>query len=72
VKYTDDDTEFDTDSSKIMIEGWNSEIIVTTFIQLFHTLLSNKNKSLRKFHRIANSIIILDEIQSIPFYTGNL
>ncbi|MDN5317287.1 MAG: CRISPR-associated endonuclease/helicase Cas3, partial [Thermoanaerobacterium sp.] len=72
MKYTDDDTEFDTDSSKIMIEGWNSEIIVTTFIQLFHTLLSNKNKSLRKFHRIANSIIILDEIQSIPFYYWKL
>lgn len=58
--------EFEPDSAKIMIEGWNSEIIVTTFVQLFHTLLTNRNKNLRKFHRINNSIIILDEIQSIP------
>ncbi len=72
VKYNDNETEFDTEKSKIMIEGWNSEIIVTTFIQLFHTLLSNRNSALRKFHRIANSIIILDEIQSIPFYYWKL
>jgi len=58
--------EFESNAAKIMIEGWNSEIIVTTFVQLFHTLFSNRNRSLRKFHRISNSIIILDEIQSIP------
>lgn len=58
--------DFEFDSSKILIEGWNSEIIVTTFIQFFNTLISNKNRSIRKFHRIAGSIIILDEIQTIP------
>ena len=62
----DKNDEFETDVAKIMIEGWNSEIIVTTFIQLFHTLISNKNRSLRKFHKLNGSIIILDEIQSIP------
>ena len=62
----DKNEEFESDSAKIMIEGWNSEIIVTTFVQLFHTLISNRNKSLRKFHRLNNSIIVLDEIQSIP------
>ncbi|MDI6618632.1 MAG: CRISPR-associated helicase Cas3' [Clostridiales bacterium] len=67
VKYTKGNMEFETDKAKIMIEGWNSEIIVTTFIQLFHTIISNKNSALRKFHRLANSIIILDEVQSIPF-----
>lgn len=64
--YKKDDNEFETDEAKILIEGWNAEIIVTTFVQLFHTLISNKNKSIRKYHRFANSIIILDEVQSIP------
>lgn len=58
--------DFDFDASKILIEGWNSEIVVTTFIQFFHTLISNKNRSIRKFHRIAGSIVILDEVQTIP------
>ncbi len=55
------------DKSRILIEGWNSEIIVTTFIQFFYSLISNKNRSLRKFHNMANSIILLDEIQSVPY-----
>jgi len=65
--YKKDENEFEPDEAKILIEGWNSEIIVTTFVQLFHTLLSNRNKTLRKFHRLSNSIILLDEVQSIPF-----
>jgi len=65
--YKKGDDVYEPDDAKILIEGWNSEIIVTTFIQLFNTLLSNKNSSLRKFHRLSGSIIILDEVQSIPF-----
>jgi CRISPR-associated endonuclease/helicase Cas3 len=63
---TRDDEEFEGLKSLFLIEGWNSEIIVTTFVQFFHTIVSNKNRSLRKFHTIANSIVILDEVQSIP------
>lgn len=61
------DEELNLNKSQLLTEGWYSEIIITTFIQLFYTLFSNKNKSLRKFHNIANSIILLDEIQSIPY-----
>ncbi|WP_353685116.1 CRISPR-associated helicase Cas3' [Thermodesulfovibrio sp. 3907-1M] len=64
--YKTQEKEYKPDEAEILIEGWNSEIIITTFVQLFHTLFSNKNSSLRKFHRLANSIIILDEIQTIP------
>mgnify|MGYP001159250719 FL=1 len=58
--------EFEYNASKILTESWNSEIIVTTFVQLFHTLISNRNRSIMKFHRISGSIVILDEVQSIP------
>lgn len=66
VYYKDRGSEFEPDEAKILIEGWNAEIIVTTFVQVFHALISNSNRSLRKFHRFADSIIILDEVQSIP------
>ncbi|ADL43516.1 CRISPR-associated HD domain protein [Caldicellulosiruptor obsidiansis OB47] len=56
---------FDTDVAKLLIEGWNSNIIVTTFVQFLESILTNKNSNMRKFHRIANSIIILDEVQAI-------
>jgi len=63
----DDNEEYDISNSKILIEGWNSEFIITTFIQFFYSLIGNKNSFLRKFHNITNSIILLDEIQSIPY-----
>ncbi len=52
--------------SSLLIEGWNSEIIFTTFIQFFYGVITNRNRTARKFHNIINSIIILDEVQSIP------
>ncbi len=70
---TDDmDKEKDIDESLALIESWESEIVVTTFIQLFYTLIGYKNRSLKKFHNIVNSIIILDEVQNIPIEYWNL
>jgi CRISPR-associated endonuclease/helicase Cas3 len=66
IYYKTYEDEYESDEAKILIEGWNSEIVITTFVQLFHTLVSNRNRSIRKFHKLANSIIILDEVQSIP------
>jgi len=66
VKYKTEENEFDVDKSLLLLEGWNSEVIVTTFWQLFNTLFSNRNKQLRKFNKLANSIIILDEVQAVP------
>ncbi len=56
----------DLNKSLLLMEGWNSEIVITTFVQLFHSLITNRNRATRKFHNILNSIIILDEVQSIP------
>lgn len=58
--------DVDYDVAKLLIEGWNSEIILTTFVQLFHTIFTNRNKLIRKFHRLANAIIVIDEVQAIP------
>ncbi len=66
VFYATANNEFEPDEAQFLIEGWNSEIIVTTFVQFFHSLFTNKNRSLRKFHNIVNSIVILDEVQAIP------
>lgn len=63
---TEDNDEYKTEESLLLLEGWNAEIIVTTFWQYFYTLFSNKNKLLRKFNKLANSIIILDEVQAVP------
>lgn len=64
--YKNEEESLTYDVSEYLIENWDSQIIVTTFIQLFQTLFSNKNRNLKKFHSFSNAIIILDEIQAIP------
>lgn len=49
----------------LLMEGWNSEFIVTSFVQLFHSLITNRNSTAMKFPNIINSIIILDEVQAL-------
>jgi CRISPR-associated endonuclease/helicase Cas3 len=50
---------------KLFVESWESSMVVTTFVQFFHTVIGYKNSFLKKFHNIINSIVILDEVQNI-------
>lgn len=40
--------------------------VITTFVKVFETLLSNKNSTLLKLPNFSNAIFLLDEIQSLP------
>ena len=55
------------DRAQFVIENWDTPIVLTTFWQFFHSIITGDNANLRKFHNIANSVIILDEIQSMPY-----
>jgi CRISPR-associated endonuclease/helicase Cas3 len=63
---TNENTLVEGINAQILIEGWNSEIIITTFQQFFSTLVGHKNSMQRKFNKLSNSIVIIDEIQAIP------
>jgi CRISPR-associated endonuclease/helicase Cas3 len=62
---------YSTSQSELLISGWNAEVIVTTFVQFFGTVFGKSTHDLRKFLNMTGSIVILDEVQSIPFEYWN-
>lgn len=57
---------------KLASQRWDSPIIVTTIVQFLESVMSSKASRLRKFHNMADSVIIFDEIQSLPLRSINL
>lgn len=57
---------------ELLCDSWNSPIVITTLVQFLNTLFSGKTASVRRFNSLANSVIVIDEVQTVPLKTLSL
>ena len=53
-------------------ETWDTPMVATTMVQFANTLFKHRSSNLRRFTSLIGSVIILDEVQSLPIKCTHL
>lgn len=55
-----------------LVNNWHSPIVITTMVQFLNTLFSSKKSAVRRMQALCDSIILIDEVQSVPIKMLNM
>ena len=72
IRQTDDNDEKEMLMSEYLIDSWDSQVILTSMVQFFQTLFKTRSANIRRFSSLIDSVLILDEVQSLPIEVTTL
>jgi CRISPR-associated endonuclease/helicase Cas3 len=52
--------------TKLLSENWDAPVIYTTNVQILEILFGAGTRGARRMHQLVNSVIVFDEIQTLP------
>jgi|LSQX01.3.fsa_nt_gb CRISPR-associated endonuclease/helicase Cas3 len=64
--------EWESWRSRLLSENWDAPIVFTTSVQFLEALFGGGTRSVRRMHQLANTILIFDEIQTLPVRTVHM
>jgi len=50
----------------VLAENWDAPVVFTTAVQVLEALFGGRTRSARRLHALANSVIVFDEVQTLP------
>ncbi len=59
-------TQESLDERELLIQSWDAPIIITTLVQILNCMFDGKTSSIRRFQALCDSVIVIDEVQSVP------
>lgn len=54
------------DERELLLQSWESPIVITTLVQLLNSMFGGKTSSIRRFQALCESVIVIDEVQTVP------
>ncbi|RDI95816.1 CRISPR-associated helicase Cas3' [Meiothermus sp. QL-1] len=61
-----DEQDWNERERRLLTENWEAPIVLTTHVQLLESLHSNRPGACRKLHNLAGSVLLFDEVQTLP------
>jgi len=65
-KDEEDKDKLNFQQARFSLENWDADLVITTFDQLLYSFLSSDRGFIHRFFRLPGSVLILDEVQTLP------